>query len=209
MNKNYSGSLFVFEGIDGAGKSTLSKNLYNYLLSLNLSVILTREPGGSQLGRHIRSIIQDQSYQISNKTEFCLFSADRAEHIHHIIKPALNNGDIVISDRMGDSSLAYQGYGKGIDKNIIQTINKWVMDNITPDLTFYVRIPVKEALERCNKRGNQTVYEKKIFSFMLDVAEGFDAIYKNRDDVITLDGTKSVDVLNKEIEHIVQQYINK
>src|ERR1700730_16197149 len=131
MNK---GMLIVIEGIDGAGKSTLAKSLADILTTQGNTVLLTKEPGGSQLGKQLRTILQNQPIPITPIAEYLLFAADRAQHIEQVVKPALERGAIVISDRMGDSSLAYQGYGRGIDKNNIRTVNQWAMQGLTPDL---------------------------------------------------------------------------
>jgi dTMP kinase len=120
------------------------------------------------------------------------FAADRAQHFHEIVIPALKKGSVVISDRMGDSSLAYQGYGRGHDYTIIQIINQWTMHGIKPDLTIYLKIPVALAYERMRIRNTKpTIFEQEKQEFLERVARGFDHIFANRSDVLTLDATQT------------------
>src|SRR3972149_5899470 len=123
--------LITLEGIDGSGKSTLAKKMADTLHN----VVLTKEPGGSALGKKLREILQMQPVPITPIAEFLLFAADRAQHFDEVVIPALEQNKIVISDRMADSSLVYQGYGRGINMENIKLVNKWVMQDITPDIT--------------------------------------------------------------------------
>ena len=183
------GVLIAIEGIDGAGKSTFASELNSFLQKQGFSTLLTREPGDTELGKEIRAIIQTQKQPITTQAQFLLFAADRAEHFEKVIKPALRQNKIVISDRLSDSSLAYQGYGQGVDINQIKSINNWVMQGIKPDWTFFIDIDIDTALERCNKRGGLSAYEKK--DLLTKIAAGFKTIYSNRKDVSTLDGKKT------------------
>lgn len=131
-------------------------------------------------------------------SEFLLFAADRAQHFDKLIIPALKEKKIIISDRMADSSLAYQGFGRSLDINMIQQINSWAMQNIKPNLTIYVKIDVNTAMDRINKRKEPlTDFEKA--SFIEKVRKGFDEIFKNRDHVLILDGNKSQEELLQDI----------
>jgi dTMP kinase len=172
------GFLIAVEGIDGAGKTTIAQKIHSFLQEQGFATILTREPGDTELGKEIRTIVQTQQKPICNEAQFLLFAADRAQHVKDVIKPALAQNKIVISDRLADSSLAYQGYGQGLDLSRIQDINNWVMDGIKPDVTIFVCVPIDVALERCNKRGALSAYEKK--EFLEKVAAGFEKIYKGR-----------------------------
>lgn len=190
MNKLTGGMLIALEGIDGSGKSLLAKNLYQEFLEKNLPVVLTKEPGGSLLGKQLRTILQEQTVPVCPKSEFLLFAADRAQHFETIIIPALNKGNIVISDRLSDSSLAYQGYGRGLDLNILQTVNNWTMNNITPDIVLYVRVDIETAFQRLKNRNLAlTAFEKERKSFFETLQKGYEEIFAGRTNVITLDGT--------------------
>ena len=206
MLKN--GFLISIEGIDGSGKSTLAKNLYQYLIHKNLPAILTKEPGGTPFGQKIREIVQKKEEPIFDKAEYLLFAADRAEHFNKLIIPSLAENKIIISDRMADSSLAYQGYGRGLDIAILKQINSWAMNGIKPDLTIYVKTDIDTAIDRINKRNEAlTAFEKR--PLMEKVAKGFDEIFKNREDVIILDGNNNLEELLKQAINSLDRYLNK
>lgn len=170
------GILIAIEGIDGSGKSTFARHLYDALQQTYSHVKLTKEPGDTQAGKKIRELVQNQQEPLDPIAEFLLFAADRAEHFSKMILPLLKENYIIISDRLADSSLAYQGYGRGLDKKMIKTINKWAMQDIKPDLTIFIKVPVETALERIEKR-NETIstFEKK--EFLEKVENGFEKIY--------------------------------
>ena len=199
------GILIAIEGIDGSGKTTLAKNISASLEQQGFNTLLTREPGDSQLGKEIRELVQTQNIPISARAQYLLFATDRAQHFTERIMPALKDNKIIICDRLSDSSLAYQGYGNGLDIEMIKSINNWSMNAINPDLTIFVRVPVEIALERCGKRGALSAYEKK--EFLHKVANGFEDIYKNRDDVIMVDGTESQEILSENIFTTITQWI--
>jgi dTMP kinase len=189
------GMLIVVEGIDGAGKSTLAHHLATKLESDGHQILLTKEPGGCMLGKQLRTILQTQPIPITPIAEYLLFAADRAQHIEEVIKPALARGTIIISDRMADSSLAYQGYGRGIDRDYIRTINAWAMQNIEPDIVFYLKINPQQAAKRLAQRPSITVFEKEHQSFVERLITGFETIFQHRRNVITIDGTLSPDAI--------------
>lgn len=190
------GMLIAIEGIDGSGKSTLARNLAAALTEKNLPIILTKEPGDSQLGALIRSIVQKQDVPVCSKAEFLLFAADRAQHFEELIEPMLNENNIIISDRMADSSVVYQGYGRGLPIDMIKTINAWVMNKRNPDLVFYVRLSPEAALTRLRERSELTAFEAEQ-ALQQKILAGFDELYKDRKDVIILDGTLSPEILTQ------------
>jgi len=184
------GFLISVEGIDGSGKSTLARNLYQLLLKHTQNVLLTKEPGATPLGLALREILHTQKALVCDKAEFLLFAADRAQHFATVVQPALDQGTLVVSDRMHDSSLAYQGFGRGLDKTIISTVSKWAMNERMPDLTMYVTIDIKTAFERLHaSRAELTSFEQEKIDFWQRVQSGFATIFANRENVITLDGT--------------------
>ncbi len=119
------GILIALEGIDGSGKSTLAKNIAASLAHLDFPILQTQEPGKMALGKLLKPIVQEKKVPVCSKAEFLLFAADRAQHFHELVIPALLNKQLVISDRMADSSLAYQGYGRGLDLTTLSMINSW------------------------------------------------------------------------------------
>ncbi len=170
------GILIAIEGIDGSGKSTLANHLYNALQKKYTHVHLTKEPGDTEIGKKIREIVHTPPTPLNSKAEFLLFAADRAQHFFEM-EQLFQQNYIVISDRLADSSLAYQGYGRGLDKDKINLINQWAMNNKKPDLTIFVKVPVEIALERIQKRNETiSVFEKK--SLLAKVAVGFETIYE-------------------------------
>ncbi len=194
--KRSRGLLIAVEGIDGSGKSSLVQMLAHLLIQANHSVVLTKEPGGSQLGKTLRALLQEQPVPIDPRAEYLLFAADRAQHMKEIIKPALTESKVVLSDRLADSSIVYQGYGRGLDIEMIKTVNAWAMDGIKPDLTIYVYIDCQTATDRILERGKElTAFEKEAQDFFKKLINGYDTLYKNRSDVLVIDGTQSREVM--------------
>lgn len=190
------GFLISIEGIDGSGKSSLAKNMHRQLSNYNC--VLTKEPGGTPLGEKIRSILLAKDAVMCPKAEFLLFAASRAEHFKELVIPALKDGSIVISDRMADSSVVYQGYTRGLDIDTIKSINLWAMNGVAPSLTFYLKLSVKKALERIKKRNHElTVFEKEE-SFIQKTLEAFEDLFKNKDNVVILDATETPETLAEQ-----------
>jgi len=189
------GILIAIEGIDGSGKSTLAKGLTSRLLQEQIPVILTREPGGTPLGAYLRKMLQARrDVSICPKAEYLLFAADRAQHVEEVINDALEKNMVVISDRMGDSSIAYQGFGRGVDIDMIQTINQWALGGRLPDITIYLRVDSSTALKRRMERNSTpTDFEGEEAKFLERVIQGFDSIMKNKEGAIIIDGMQSID----------------
>ena len=139
----------TFEGIDFCGKSTQVKLLNDYLIAKNKIVRLIREPGGTEISEKIREILLDKkNNKMTMETEFLLFSASRAQLIRERIRPYLNEGNFVISDRLHDSSIAYQGFGRGIPIEQIEQISRFSVGDTLPDLTFFIDIPVERSRKK-------------------------------------------------------------
>jgi dTMP kinase len=208
MAHQYTGTLITVEGIDGAGKSSVVAQLGNLLGAAGKTIVTTKEPGGSKLGMVLRQMVQYQEIPLAPRAEYLLFAADRAQHFHEVVIPALQNGALVISDRMNDSSLAYQGFGRGHDLTMIKIINQWTMHGVEPDLTIYLKIPVSIAYARMQERGAQkTVFESEKREFLERVARGFDQIFATRSNVITIDATQTQEKVVQEIYERVQQWL--
>jgi dTMP kinase len=190
------GLLIAIEGIDGSGKSTLARSIYSLLQEKKFPVILTKEPGGTPLGLDLRKALQErkESFALSPRAEFLLFAADRAQHMEQLVQPRLREGYIVISDRMGDSSLVYQGYGRGLDRTIIKQINQWAMHSIMPDVTLHVDVDVDVAMQRIIARQEKiTAFEREKKDFFERLTTGFNELYAHRTDIIKIDGNQSPD----------------
>jgi len=173
------GKFIVFEGIDGSGKTTqinqLSKWLIgNDLIPKNKKLVITREPGGTKLGKSIRSLLLDTSREKSpdSITELLLYAADRSQHVNEIIRPTLDKGDWVISDRFCGSTLAYQGYGRKLDINLIKDLEAIATQGIAPDITFLLDIPIEESIRRRMNRKDDRI-EKEGREFLSNVSLGF------------------------------------
>jgi len=198
MRKLKQGILLTVEGIDGSGKSTLANNLRDKLKKDNFDILLTYEPGDTPLGKKIRAILHSDDVAISGESEFLLFASDRAQHFKDVIIPNLKKNKLIISDRMADSSAAYQGYGRQINIEMIHTINKWVMRDIVPDITLYIKVPLEVALQRLKKRKTKpTSFEKEKEAFTKRLIHGYDEIFKDRKNVIIVDGEQSAEILAK------------
>ena len=210
MKKIADGFLFVLEGIDGSGKSTLLKRLVSYLQAEGYDVLATKEPGGTPLGKEIRHLVQESKVNQAPEAEFLLFAADRADHIQKVVQPSLEKGMFVISDRMADSSLAYQGYGRGLDKEMIQSINNWVMGGIVPDLILYIKIDLKTAWQRIHARGQVlTNIEQEKKDFFERVMHGFDTIFADKKNGVIIDGTLGQDALFEEVLKVILDKLQK
>lgn len=208
MNRLKQGLWIVFEGIDGVGKSTLIEGVFRQIQKEQYPIVRTGEAGGTPLGREIRQMLDFADSRPIPLAEYLLFAADRAQHMAQVVLPALKEKNIVISDRSADSSLAYQGYGRKVDLDIIKRVNQAAMGGAIPDAVFYLRLPVEEALRRLEERGGiATSFEKEERDFFERVARGFDEILAKRDNVFIVDATlrpeQMVQVAMKEIDRMI------
>ena len=209
------GKFIVIEGIDGCGKTTqidaLSKWLpKSGLINKDSKLITTREPGGSLLGKKLRELILDnnESNKPSSLAELLLYSADRAEHVSKIISPALKNNDWVISDRFSDSTLAYQGYGRNINLEIIKNIESIVCQGEYPDLTFFLEISPEESISR---RKNQIPdrIESEGIKFLEKVNEGFRLIAKEKKWTV-ISASQNIKTISNQIkETLIKSFSHK
>ena len=206
-------SFFVtFEGIEGSGKSFQSKKLYKSIKKEKLPVILTREPGGSNTAEKIRKIILDDYFHQGSKEEFdrytdtLLYLASRNEHIINKIKPAILKRKIIICDRFIDSTIAYQVYGKGVNKNLVDSVHKYVLGHIRPDLTFVLKVNISAALRRLKKRKRKNRYDKFSKEFYVKAQNSFIKIAKkNKKKYFVLDNSRD----SNETEKIILKKFNE
>jgi dTMP kinase len=168
------GYFITVEGIEGVGKSTQCKHLADYLRGHGLSVVETREPGGTEVGERIRQLLLDRNHiRMASHTELLLLFAARAEHLDKVIKPALASGQWVVCDRFTDASYAYQGAGRGIPIPNIEILEKLVQGGLQPDLTLFLDAPAPIALARMANRGNMDRFETEKQAFFERVRAGY------------------------------------
>ena len=203
----------VFEGVEGCGKSFQSKKLLNNLKKKKISVLLTREPGGTKSAELIRNLILKDYFNKENNEKFdkytdtLLYLAARNEHIKNKIKPALQKKTIVICDRFTDSTLAYQVYGKKIDINFINNIHKFILNGIKPDITFILKVSSKASRNRLKKRKSKNRYDNFTQSFYTKAQNSFLKIAKNKKNYFILDSSSNDSNLEKQIYKIVSTYL--
>jgi dTMP kinase len=210
--------LITFEGGDGTGKSTQIRALEDYLRQLGRSCLLTREPGGTTLGDLIRKVLLDVAdHEIAAPTELFLYLADRAQHVHEIILPAIKAGKIVLCDRFTDSTLAYQGYGRGIDLEWLRQLNNVASGAMCPDLTFLLDCPVNVGLARAAQRQAQSVvarredrFEREKLEFHEKVRVGFLAMARSEPERFrVIDVAKPVEEISAAIRCIIDQELTR
>lgn len=172
MTKSNSGIFISLEGPDGAGKTTQLKLLSKYLDSINCQYIITRDPGGTPLGKQIRRIVLHSEGDVSPVTELLLYQADRAQHVSEIIGPALAKGTVVLCDRYVDSTLAYQGYGRNIDLSLIRQLNEIATGGLMPELTILFDIDTEAGLSRLHPSGHDRL-EREATDFHKRVRNGY------------------------------------
>lgn len=198
------GLFITFEGPEGAGKSTQARLLADWLRAKGREVVLTREPGGTELGAVLRELILTRPMQA--ETEFLLYSADRAEHAHQVIRPALKRGAVVICDRWLDSSLAYQGYGRGLSLDWLLAVSRGFLGDLKPDLTFLLKISPRLGLWRAKHRrvsAESDRFEAEELTFHQSVLDGFMQLAaQEQDRFVILDA-------EKPFAEMVQQQIQR
>jgi dTMP kinase len=150
------GTFITFEGIDGSGKSTQLRLLANFLQHEGCEVMLTREPGGTPVGNRLRAALLDAHEEVDPLTELLVFAADRAQHVRRVLRPALESGQIVFSDRYADATRAYQGAGRGFSPELIEEIIQLATEGLKPDLTVLFDLPIEDSTARTRRRGNGT-----------------------------------------------------
>ena len=199
--------LFItFEGIEGSGKSYQSKKLYNNIKKRKIPAILTREPGGTIGAERIRNIILKDYFHHNSREKFhkytdtLLYLAARNEHVQNKINDAISKKKILICDRFIDSTIAYQVYGKGVHKNLVDSVHKHILRGLKPDLTFILKVKISKALERLKKRRKKNRYDKFSKKFYINAQNAFIKIAKkNKKRYFILDNSKD----SKETEKII------
>lgn len=198
--------LFIsIEGMDGAGKTTQISLMKDFLEAKGHKVLVTREPGGTVIGERIREVVLDPAHQeMSYITEALLYSASRAQLVNQVIKPALERGEVVICDRFVDSSLVYQGKGRGLGYEAVKEINDFATQGLEPNLTIIFNITPEESLKRINSRGKEDRLEQEKLAFHQQVHAAYQdlaKLYPSR--IQMIDAGRPIEVIQREIEDIL------
>lgn len=199
MNK---AKFITFEGVDGAGKSTHLAWFAEALRQRGLEVLVTREPGGTPLGERLREILLNQSMHA--ETEALLMFAARLEHIEQVIKPALQRGAWVVSDRFSDASFAYQGGGRGVPLAKLEQLERWVHEDLQPDLTLLFDIPVEIARQRLSNNLTLDRFEQEQADFFERVRAAYHCrVQKNPQRYAVIDAAQPLDKVKKQLEELI------
>ena len=194
-------SLFItFEGPEGSGKTTQARLLVEYLRARGYPVLYTREPGGTEISEQIRQVIlSPRNKAMQREAEVLLFSAARAQIVAELIRPALTAGKLVICDRYADSTMAYQGYGLGLDLDALRAITRFATGGLVPERTFYVDVPVEVGLAR-RQRGEMNRLDQKEVAYHTRVRNGYLALIQAEPHrFIVIDGSQTIEQVQQEI----------
>lgn len=209
------GLFITVEGPDGAGKSTLIQRIEKKLLEeLNVPLVTTREPGGSEIAEKIRRVILDPNNTLmDDRTEALLYAASRRQHIVEKIKPALTAGKVVLCDRFVDSSIAYQGAGRGIGVNAVATLNEFATERLTPDITLYLDVDAQVGLNRiASKDSNRQKdrLELEAITFHNRVREAYQVLHKeNPERIQRIDATQDADQVFADAWEVLQKKVQE
>ncbi len=199
----------TFEGVEGSGKSTQAKLLAELLTKIGHKVTLTREPGWGSFGELMRKIILDErDLELDPFSELCLFCADRAQHVRDFIKPKLQNGEIVICDRYFDSTVVYQGYGRKLDKRLVNKIAVASTLDLIPDVTFLLNLPVRAGLSRLQTRGEITKMDEEPLEFHELIRQGYMLIAKREPHRIKkINADREILEIHEDIKNFILELI--
>ena len=208
VGRPFSGFFVTVEGLDFSGKSTLMRNLKALLLELDPPPYFTREPGGTPAAERIRALLLDPEVEMDPWTEAYLYAAARADLVRREILPRLRNGRLVLCERFLDSSLAYQGYGRGLGLAAVRAMNAWAVGDMVPDLTVYLRLSAEERARRARESGAPLDRIEKVGDdFMYRVEEGFEEISRSEPDrVRVLEATLPPEELAEAVRQALLHY---
>ena len=204
--------LFVtFEGIDGSGKSTQISMLSEDLEKAGIPYVLIREPGATSIGEKIRTILLDkENSKMHARTELLLYEAARAQIVEERIRPELTDGKVVICDRFYDSTVAYQGYARGLALDAIEYLNNWSTGDLAPDITFLFDLPAEEACRRRNLReGAEDRLEAEGLSFMQKVRDGYLDLSRREARIRVLSAMDTPDMIYRQVQHAVWEVLGR
>jgi len=205
------GCLITFEGIEGSGKTSQMASLAEYLEQNGWNIQKTREPGGTKLGERIRDLLLDTGHtNITAKTELLLYLASRAQHFQEVILPALQQGKVVLCDRFSEATLAYQGYGRGLDLNKIKTLLRFVTEGRKPDLTLLLDVEVRKGLMRISNRTSKDRLEQERIEFYEKVRQGYLKLAKTSPrQIVVIDAGRPFEKVAAKIRGAVEGFLNK
>ncbi len=203
------GLFITIEGPDGSGKTTHSKLLVEYLRKKGYDVVHTREPGGTSLAEFLRKVILDPDLKITPLTELLLYSASRVQHTIELIKPSIEKGKIVVCERYTLATVAYQGYGRGISKKVIEQLNKISTGGLSPNLTIVLDVSVDEGLRRIKKERKKDRLEKENIEFHKRVRNGYLELAKSSPKKIkVVKSSDNIDITHRRIIKIVSDSLH-
>lgn len=204
------GRFITLEGGEGGGKSTQVFRLAERLRRIGIAVVATREPGGAEGAEIIRKLlVSGDPGRWDAMTELLLHFAARRDHLRRTVWPALQRGEWVLCDRFADSTMAYQGYGQGLGRDAVETVQRLVMDDFRPDLTLILDLPVDEGLKRSEERGGENRYERMDLGFHERLRQGFLDIARHEPGrCLVIDGTQPVDAVAEAIAAAVRSRLS-
>ena len=204
------GLFIVMEGPDGSGKTTQINLLKEYLEEAGYECLITREPGGTVIGEEVRQLILNPEHkEMSPVTEMLLYAASRAQLVHEVIGPALEEGKIVISDRFVDSSIVYQGIARKLGISTVSAVNAPGIGIYRPDGIFFIDLSEAEGLRRKKEQKNLDRMEQEGIDFHHMVSEGYRKVLSGRPEVMKIDGGRSIDTIQKKIRNHVDELLMK
>ncbi len=215
------GKLIVFEGVEGSGKTTQMAHTQDWLIQSGIlqqlqqqgwvsQLVLTREPGGTMLGKTLRQILLHSSEEaITDRTELLLYAADRAQHVTAFLQPLLEEGALILCDRYTDSTVAYQGYGRGLDRSLIDQLNQIATGGLQSDLTLWLDVPADVGLNRARQRAAQDRIEQTHLSFHQRVQQGFTELWQRHPQrIMRIDASPEPEAIAQQIQEILQQKLS-
>ena len=207
MENNNKGIFITFEGVDGCGKTTQINKLNEYLKEKNYKTVVTLEPGGTEIGKNLRQILLHHKGYVANGTELFLYLADRAQHTQEIVIKNINEGCIVLCDRSIDSTVAYQGYARGIGMDNVLKANSFALDKL-PDLTIFIDVTPDVALKRLSGRDKADRLDLEAMDFHQKVYEGYHKVLEMYPDrVVRIDGNKPLEEVTKDCIKVILDYL--
>jgi len=199
----------TLEGIEGSGKTSSLKSITDLLDKKNISYVVTREPGGSSIGKELRAILLDPETEISPEVELMLMLSDRKDHVEKIILPNLEKGNWVVSDRFMDSSIAYQGGGRQLGKNFIISLSEY-LNLPQPDLTLLFDLPVETSLSRVKARGELDRFEKEELEFHKRIRNTYLDLAKNNSNRIKIiDSSEKIESMLNNVKQAIEKLFNE
>ncbi len=205
-----SGLFITLEGGEGSGKTTQTRRLCDWLTAQGRHVLHTREPGGTLLAEQLRGLLLDHSSEtIAPETEAWLILAARRQHVDHVIKPALHQGMIVVCDRVSDSTMAYQGYGRGLDLWISRTMNKWATGKLVPHLTLLFDVPVRIGLtRRRSQHSSQNRLDREATQFHEKVRAGFRTLARQEPRrMVVFDASLPLESVQQNVVEVITRWL--